>query len=226
MALNQYNVTQIKTHVIDALNRLLMQYAQNISFVLDNQGNIVVDNNGDPTFSGPLLPLAARIFNFAQRFQMAEDIFYALYTQTNLANAIGATLDRWGVLLETPRGGLDDNLYRANLYLVIIEYVSKGSIETLIQIYSQLTGASKVILFELFPARFQLTAIDANPVIPISGISTVIQRTKAGGVGFNAVIGGQNSFGFLGNPLAFPFGAEDGSGNNLGIGGQFTGLIS
>lgn len=226
MALDKYNVTTIQTHVLDALNRLLMQYAQNIDYVYDNFGNVVVDNNGDPVINTPLLPLASRVYIFSQRMQMLESIFFALYTQTSLQNAIGITLDRWGVLLRFQRGGLGDDAYRDLLFLIIIEYTSKGQIETLIQIYKKLTGATQVILTEFFPAKIQLTAIGAIPIVPIASIDDVIQATKAGGVGFKNVLASSNPFVFAGDPSGQGFGGVTAGYVNQGVGGEFAGALS
>lgn len=226
MALNQYNVAEITTHVLDSINQLLAQYQEDIPLVLDNEMQPVLDNFGNPLLSGQIPYVAGRVYIFAQYIQREEFIKWALYTQTCLANAVGATLDRWGVLLDVTRSGLSDTIYRQILQIQVIEYASKGNIPTLIQIYQLVTDAAKVVLTESFPAKFQITALGGSPLIPVANIVTVIKNTKAGGVGARTVLGAVLSFGFKHNPLAGTFGDGTAADALTLKSGAFAGAIS
>lgn len=224
--LNQYPVKQFTHVTLDDIQKLIAQYYEPIPLEVDNKMRPVVDNNGYPVLDGQIGYVAGRVYIFGQYMQREENIQWALLTQTNLASARGATLDRWGVLLNVTRQGLADGPYLQILQLVIIEYTSQGNIETLIQVIKIVTGASKVVLQEFFPAKFQITALGGSPLVPVASVNQFIQQTKAGGVGFKVVLGSPRSFGFAGNPLAGTFG----DGNLADIitlkSGSFAGAIS
>lgn len=216
MALNVYNIKQITDHVLRAINRLLMMYREPIPTTVDNHMNTILDNEGNPVLDGQIPYISGRVYIFAQYIQREENLKYAMYTQCNLANAAGYTLRRWGAALNVPPAGLTDSQYRAMIYLAITEYASQGTIPNLIQILSQLTGASQIIVQEIFPAKIQLTAIGGSPTVPVSAIEQVIQNTKAGGVGFAVVLSSLN-------PFVFEY---DNSGSGFDGMGNYTPLLN
>jgi hypothetical protein len=219
MALNKYNITPVTNYGLNAIksvngplvngikvNRLMNMYQEGAPVLVNNEGQWVTDNEYGPVFTGKPGYLAGQIAIFARMIQALEIIKYACYTQCDLQTATAYTLQRWGALLNVPPQGLTDAQYRTVLFATIIEYSSKGGIETLIQILKTLTGATSVLLQELFPAKFQITAINANPEISFTFISNAIQNAKAGGVGYSIGITDFNPFVFQGDNSGTGFG--------------------
>ena len=196
MALNQYPVKQITTHVLDSINQLIAQYREPVQMEVDEKYNPVIDQYGNPNLLGPIGYVAGRVYIFAQYIQREENLKWALFTQTNLTAARGATLDRWGILLNLTRQGLNDTAYLQMLQLQIIQYVTNGSIETIIQVFKILTGGGLIQVQEMFPAKFEVTAIGGNPIVSMTALKNFIQQTKAGGVGFVAKLASSDPFVF------------------------------
>ncbi len=150
--------------------------------------------------------LDAIIKAMVEQVQDEEDVLDDLLTKRGLAVAVGEQLDRLGGVLDTPRNGLADGLYRALLLIKIAENNSEGRIEELIDIFGTLMGATVTNLIEVFPAGFILQSIDGTPIVGLPEARISIERSKPAGVGINALIDAPASaFGFEGDPDALGF---------------------
>jgi hypothetical protein len=124
-------VTYISTHVIDAENRLLEQYK--------NKPNIKALVDG---LIGPV--------------QTLEDAFNDLKLNRGISGAVGVQLDRLGDIVGIKRLGLDDETYRLRIKIQIVQNVSEGEPDRLIQVFQSLVGSLNVYYQENYPAGVNL----------------------------------------------------------------------
>ena len=188
-------MSYIPSHIIDARNRLLQQYRDqpNIQAVLDSL----------------VTPL-----------QSLEDAFSELNTGRGISLAVGVQLDRLGALVGITRGQLGDDVYRTRIKIRVIQNLSQGEPDRLIQVYEFLLGASLVLYQENYPAGCILLA--NAPVA--SGQETLIyqniQNIAPAGVRVDYI----GSFPAL-SPFAFAGGITQSGGfgdlNNQATGGGF-----
>lgn len=184
----------IATHIIDARNRLLQQYRNlpNIQAILD-------------ALVGP--------------YQTLEDAFNDLNTKRGFAAAEGVQLDRLGDIVGIARSGLTDDVYRTRIKIRVIQNLSQGEPDRLIQVYEFLLGASIVLYQENYPAGLALMANAEIPYGQATLIYEQLQNIAPAGVRVDS-IGTYAGLGFL-----FSGGISNGAGfgdlTNLAIGGAF-----
>lgn len=141
------SVTPITTHVVDSLNRLLQQYKDKEK-------------------------IRALVSAHSEQIQVLEDVFQSLNNFRDIENAIGIQLDRLGDILGIDREGLNDDDYRTRLKVKVIQNISNGEPDRLINVYSFLLGATQVQYQEHYPAG---VALMANADV-ISGQESLIYR--------------------------------------------------
>ena len=211
--------THVTNHLDIALGNLLQQYSDR------------------PKIRGLLTALIGPLQTF-------EDSMIALPALTSVNGALGVQLDRLGVIVGQPRGGLTDEPYRIRIKIRIIQNISQGEPDTLIAVYQALTGSNSVQIQENYPAGVRLNS-DGN--IP-NGQETVtwqnIQEVAAAGVRVDCISTSNSPKAFkfaggltvgggfgdeadpsVGGPMAFQrvatglrFAFAGGSSNNLGFG--------
>jgi hypothetical protein len=195
-------VTEITTHVEDALARFLQQY----------QGTILLN--------GLMAALVEQI----------QDLEYGLYpldAARQIFNAQGAQLDGIGALVGISRNGLSDAEYLLFIYGQIASNFSDGTIPQVLNIIQSLFQAQSLIFQEVFPAGVSVQVL-GTPLNPsLYGVAINLVKNSLG-AGINLVfIGGSptvNVFRFNGPGIV---GAVNGFGdiNNPSIGGGFVGII-
>jgi hypothetical protein len=137
----------ISTHLIDAEARLLEQY------------------KGQPNLKAFLDALVTPI-------QTLEDAFNNLNLSRALLTAEGVQLDRLGDIVGIKRLGLSDAVFRSRIKIRVIQNLSQGEPDRLIQVYESLLNASLVVYQEHYPAG---AALMGNAEIP-SGQETLIYQ--------------------------------------------------
>lgn len=186
-------MSYISTHVQDAENRLLEQYKNqpNISALLDS-------------FIGPI--------------QEIEDGLEALNNNRGVNFAMGVQLDRLGDLVGIARGTMLDDAYRIRIKIRIIQNLSQGEPERLIQVYSGLIGASLVEIQEHFPGGVGLSGNGPIPFGQETLIYQNVQAIAAAGVRVDYIetYPSDSPFVFGGGPV---LGSGFGDLNNLNVGG-------
>lgn len=190
-------ITQITDHVDAAKARLLQQYQDD-----DNlKGLVEIDAN---------------------QTQDEEDMGWDLLTKRALSTAEGAQLDLVGAILGRARAtDQNDDDYRDFLEFRVTELLSEGTINDLLFIFQFLMGAASVELQEVYPAHFNLVAVDPNPLVNIAEVHEAIRKAKAPGVGYAITTPIDNPFGFFNDPDAEGFSGLDAPES----GGDFSGLL-
>lgn len=169
-------LTEITTHVEDALGRLLEQYKGKARF-------------------------EAIVTQFGLRTQTLESVFAALFNERSLTASVGAQLDGLGQIVDQPRNGLTDEIYRIRLFAKIAQNVSKSTPEDLIGIFKLLMQANKVYYYEVYPAAVYMTAIGGTPIGDTSEIRKAVNDSRAGGVSIDLLsTADDNAFSFLEDP--------------------------
>jgi len=184
----------ISTHIIDARNRLLQQYKDlpNIQAILDS-------------LIGPI--------------QTLENAFNDLNTGRGVDGAVGVQLDRLGALVGIARSGAPDAIYRTRIKVRVIQNLSQGEPDRLIQVYGFSLGATLVHYQENYPAGSILLA---NADV-IAGQETLIYES----IQSIAPAGARVDFIGCFPPVAFAFGggvtqsAGFGDLNDPTVGGGF-----
>jgi len=169
-------IAENSAHVAEALNRLLEQYKDKTRF-------------------------EALISGLAARTQTLETVFNDLFTDRSLTGASGAQLDGLGEIVDQPRGGLTDEIYRIRLFAKIAQNVSKSTPEDLINIFKLLMQANKIYYYEVYPAAVYMTAIGSNPIGDTSEIIKAVNDSRAGGVAIDLLSTvSENAFSFFEDP--------------------------
>lgn len=114
-------VTQITTHVQDALNRLLEQYKYRPQYT-------------------------AFLTAFLQHVQKIENAIFPLYQYTQLQFAYGQQLDGLGEIIGQPRNGLPDNEYLILLLGTIAENNSDTTAPAMLNIVQTLFQATNIFM--------------------------------------------------------------------------------
>lgn len=95
----------------------------------------------------------------ADEVQALEDVLEACYSERLLSTAIGAQLDQYGALLVLPRNGLDDEAYRAALYVKITAHRGSGTPESMLTVIAVMLESWRtqgVRYIPLYPGGFSL----------------------------------------------------------------------
>ncbi len=128
--------------------------------------------------------LDAFVHALGDQLNDVEEFFAQLLTLQTLELSVGVQLDRLGVLLGQGRNALSDSDYRTLLQTRIIQYQAQGTVEEIIQAILALSVTSVVQLTEVFPAAFQVVAVDlSNVVVASSDLKAAIFGMKLAGVG-------------------------------------------
>jgi len=137
---------------------------------------------------------------FIDQVQDLEDVLQGYNTETALSTATGQQLDNMGKILNVPRSGYSDSVYRIILYTKIAQIFSEGNIENLISIYKTLMGANVIELNEQYPASITLLARDPSPIGDESLIVVAIREAKLAGVEVALMYSTTPAFAFLADP--------------------------
>lgn len=143
-------------------------------------------------------------------FQSLEDDACTLIFDALLSNATGALLDRYGVVLDVPRGGRTDDAYRALLQVTITARDTSGTIESILSVISTLAGGAVVEYALIPPAGFNVGIFFASPPAAetIADIIASLFELAPAGVQFTASHIPPDPFAFAGpDGLGFDSGA-------------------
>lgn len=192
------SMNPITTHVQDAINRLWEQ------------------------FKG-IASIEALISAFTQDIQVLEDSFDDLVTDRFIETAIGVQLDLLGDIVGQLRDDLDDVAYRLRIKIRIIQNLSEGEPERVIQVYKFLLNASTVFYGELYPAAIYLVGAGSIPPGQEAMVKENIERILPATVvlEFFAHADFERPFKFAGIQ---PIGRGFGSIYDATVGGKFASL--
>jgi hypothetical protein len=143
---------------------------------------------------------------FCEGSQRVEDASIAVFNYDNLASAQGDQLDRFGDLLDQARSGLDDDSYRALLWIQVAKNSCEGTPNEMESLFSRLMTGAPVQLFEAFPASFHLQVFQGTPIILLSFVKEALLAAKPAGVALDASTAPEEPFGFLTDLDALGFG--------------------
>jgi hypothetical protein len=191
--------TQISTHVVDALARLIDQYRKKAR-------------------------IRGIVTSGAQQAQDLEDALISIRDLSSVYDAEGAQLDGVGDIVDLKRPtGMADAAYRILVLAKIVQNVSGGEPESIIGVAKLMTSAARVRFIELFPAAFELKIEADVPDDLGSLITDSVKKTAAAGVRLvDITIVGADSFRFgTGNIGARGYGNK----GETGVGGKFASFI-
>lgn len=190
----------ITTHVQDSIDRLLYQFQDKAKI----EG--LVEAN-------------------SQQIQQLEDVLYSMINGRTLQAATGATLDRWGNVLDELRLGDSDQNFRSRLFFKVIRNIASGTPEEMIQIYSDLMQAGLVQLQEVYDGNVVLIAHNAQNVPSLTYAKELVQAVAPAGVRVAYL-----QFGTSPNPFVFathpdPLARGFDTYPVTGVGGEFTSVF-
>jgi hypothetical protein len=90
--------------------------------------------------------LKALLSTFVSRDQGFEDVAWDVLTDRGISTAVGQQLDDIGIVVNQPREGVDDEVYRVRLRARIKTNISAGTVEDLITILSLITETTIQVL--------------------------------------------------------------------------------
>jgi len=163
--------------------------------------------------------------------QAAEDALYQLYTGLNLNDAVGVNLDLIGALLQVPRAGYGDDVYRTRLRVEILILRSNGVPDDLIAICrAALTPGVEFSYRESWPASVVVEVLDPAPEFLPPELLNFLNRARDLGVRINLL------FSFYDAAHTFTF-SDDlteqadtnrgfGDSTDPGVGGYLAGAYS
>lgn len=166
----------------DMLAKLPDAYNKDINGYIGNLFNIVA----------PSMELLVQVFNTIQSWR-------------DIDNAQGSTLDRIGVNLLQPRGSFIDDHYRVLLKSKIQQSLSKGDINTIIQVAATMLNVSvnTIQIVPVYPASIYMTfpygLLSQDILNNLNLILGFIQNTLAAGVLLLPEIAGTFTFGAAAN---------------------------
>lgn len=200
------NVTQITTHVQDALNRLMQQYK--------NKENIA-------KFYTAFIEQVQKLENATFVLDAGRQLFDGTVTP-----AIGAQLDVIGEIVGIQRNGLQDDEYILFIFGKIAENFSDTTVPTIVNIISYVFQAQQVKIQEIYPAGIAIQVL-GTPIEPRLYPIAVNLIQTALGAGINLVFTGASPTVNVFRFYAPDTGPNNGFGDvgNPATGGVFIGLI-
>lgn len=159
------DLIHILTHVADAQDRLLEQYKGT-----DDMENLIEI--------------------LATEIQTLEDAVWGLYTLRDINNAVGAQLDKLGIIVGITRNTTDDDIYRLEIRAKIVKNVSQGQGEKLISVYKFMTEATHVVFQDTPPAAVMIASDGIIPpaLLDANLIYSLVKSAAAGGVKVGALV--------------------------------------
>lgn len=126
--------------------------------------------------------IAAILCALLDEVQAAEDGLWELYTRRGVDSAFGAQLDVLGLIVGRPRGGMEDEDYRAWLKAQIRANRSAGSASDILAVLLLIFGAdADYEIREWWPATFTVTVHDELTISP-RVLLAILQQAKSAGV--------------------------------------------
>jgi len=126
---------------------------------------------------------------FTEQLQELEAVFYALFTQRDLANAVGIQLDRLGTIVKEERQDRTDDAYRRMIGVRILINKSSGRVEDIYKIIRAALGPSTVVarIQEAFPAAFTVRIYSGFGDLDLDSLARALRQAKPVGVRMDVV---------------------------------------
>lgn len=138
--------------------------------------------------------------------QSLEDDLFNTLVGTPLEIAPSGTLDQWGVILDEPREGLDDNQYRSILVTKLSALRSNGSVHDVLKVWLLLNPqAADAFFTSTYPAAYRLSVTSelAYDDTTRARIIRIIEGVRPAGVLAEYVEGSDDCFTFDEDDLGF-----------------------
>jgi len=190
-------VTQITTHIVDALSRLITQYKK------------------QPRFEGFLTAIVEQI-------QDLEDASISAVTDLiDIDAAVGSQLETIGEIVGVERGGQTDAGYRNLIYIQIGKNTSQGNAEKLVDIFNLLVTTAWIKYTNLGHGEVVLTGTAEIPTqAERNSIIMNLEDILAGGVRIAHIVFAHATEAFSyedNNPDVFGLGYANDAGSNNGM---------
>lgn len=126
--------------------------------------------------------IVALLRSWLGEVQEVENAFWQLLTERSVPNAVGAQLDVLGRLVDQPREGRSDEIYRIWVSAKVMVLRASGLVEELVAIVKHLLPDVPIYLEEYYPLAMMMRA--ENPIDPTLGtqIAKFLAAAKGGGV--------------------------------------------
>ena len=171
--------------------------------------------------------ILALIDSLALGIQCAEADNFEVWFSTQLQNATGDSLDKWGALVGERRGGLADTEYRVFIDAKLLVLIFKGSLDESIEIFRRITNPSISVRADVLPfAGFILMVLRESPMSAERArrVSEFMELAHPGGVEIALIESTPGYFGFIDDP-GHPGVPED-AGDSLGFDeGQYSRVL-
>ena len=162
--------------------------------------------------------ILALIDSLALGVQCMEADLFEVGFSTQLQNATGDSLDKWGALVGERRGGLGDTEYRVFIDAKLLVLIFKGSLDESIEIFRRITAPSISILADVLPlAGIILWVLRESSMSEERArrVSEFMELAHGGGIEIALVESVPGYFGFFDDP-GHP-GVEEDAGDSLGF---------
>lgn len=188
-------MNKITTHIDDALSRLLNQYKNKINF-----SNLISSLVGS--------------------IQTLEDVYFDLIEKRSIDIAVGIQLDRLGTIVGQEREGRTDEEYRQRIKARILQNVSQGEPEKLIDLVTLLLNPN---LIHIHDAGLGGVLVGFDVSVPSNQLVELLsnlQLVVGAGIRVDYIIefDSVEPFAFDGDLLGFGFGDD----SNPNVGGKFA----
>lgn len=143
----------------------------------------------------------------AEGAQTMEDEHFALLVDMDFNTAVGANLERWGQLVDEPRGGLSDEDYRRFIEARIAANRSGGSTEEIIRIWKLVVAPFEDVQeLSIYPAHIFLSVVRQAEMSDavVRRVKQMMDRAKPSGISLTLVEATTGYLGFEENPEAAP----------------------
>lgn len=139
--------------------------------------------------------------------QACEDEVFDVIMGTEFSSAVGVNLTRWGELVGAPRNGLTDSEYRPFIRGQVLANRSTGKPDQLIRVFQEVTGESRVVHTNLFPAGFQFIAYRGTAMTDrvANRVGALMRTIKPAGISMDLIEAVTGYFGFAGDPDALGY---------------------
>lgn len=154
-----------------------MTLTQKTTHVEDAQANLISAYRHRPNTQ-------AFVKSYAQQVKEIEAAAFQILNGTLDISSTGANLDVLGNLVGVARDGRTDTIYSVVIAAQILLNISSGTIEQIIAMVDAISGGGSAIqIVEIYPARFEVNALDILPPGVGLEVANILVDAKPAGVG-------------------------------------------
>ncbi len=124
---------------------------------------------------------------YIEQLQILENKLHDFYDRLDIDKSEGVQLNGIGEIIGLDRNGMTDSEYRVRLKSKILENLSSGTAETIIQIFNLLTGSTVTDFRDIYPAAYQIYGNIAIDTSQVQLIWELLEAASIGGVRVEAI---------------------------------------